>query len=81
MLLTGCATTRKDFVFCPKCHKALIKKDSVCPKDGAPLNGYKYWFWSRERKSPVMAFKAETYLVKDMNGEFHWYPEEVDLKD
>ena len=78
VLIAGC--TPKDAVYCPKCHKALNKLVEYCPKDQAPLNGYKYWFWSRDRRPPVMAFNAKTYLIK-RDGKFVWHPFEVDLKD
>ena len=80
ILLIGCSDP-KNKVYCPKCHKSLIKENVFCPKENAPLNGYKYWFWSRGRNLPVMAYNAETYLLKDKNGKFYWYPEEVDLHD
>lgn len=67
-------------VYCPLCHKALNKNIKVCPKDSAPLNGYKYWFWSRSRPEPRMAYSADTYLIKK-DGNFVWFPYEVDLVD
>ena len=79
LLLVGCAEPA-DRVYCPKCHKALVKEDKVCPKDSAPLNGYLYWFWANDRQLPKMAYPAKTYLIKK-DGEFIWYPYEVDLHD
>lgn len=81
IFLVGCATIPlSDRVYCPKCHKQLSKYFEVCPRDNAPLNGYKYWFWSRGRSLPKMAYQAETYLIKK-NGVYVWYPYEVDLID
>lgn len=66
---------------CPKCHKSVNMDLGICPKDNAPLNGYKYWFWSRGRPMPKMAYPAETYLYKGKDGKFYWSPYEVDLSD
>ena len=79
MLLAGCAEP-KDRVFCPKCRRALTQIQKICPKDSAPLNGYEYWFWSRNRPAPKMAYPAKTYLIKK-DGKFIWYPDNVDLHD
>ncbi len=65
--------------YCPKCHSALYGDGIICKKDNAPANGYKYWFWSRGRPEPKMAYQAETYLIKTDKGEFVWSPYEVDL--
>lgn len=82
ILLTGCMTSfpSQDMVYCPKCHRSVSKFKEVCPKDQAPLNGYKYWFWVRGRKEPKMAYRAETYLIKK-DGVYVWHPYEVDLVD
>ena len=48
----------------------------ICPFDSAPLNGWEYWFWSRQREQPTFAYQAVTLLTKE-NGEFKWVPEEV----
>ena len=55
-------------------------KDFICPKDSAPLNGWKYWFWSRGRHEPVMAYPAETFMIKK-GDEFIFYPYDMNLGD
>lgn len=71
----------KDFIPMDGVLKPFSGMKFVCPFDGAPLNGYEYWFWSRSRKEPVMAYHALTLYVKDKDGEFMWYPHKVDLHD
>ena len=81
LLFSGCASIPvSDRVYCPKCHRLSDKSAKLCQVDLAPLNGYKYWFWSRDRKPPVMAYPAETYLIKKDN-KFIWSPYEVNLHD
>lgn len=48
----------------------------VCPKDNAPLNGWKYWFWERKRHEPVMVYPAVTVLIK-RDGKFIWVPDDI----
>ena len=59
-----------------------VKRDSdfKCPKDSAPLNGWKYWFWDRSRHEPVMVYPAETFMIKK-GEEFIFYPDSMELGD
>ncbi len=50
-------------------------------KNGVPLDGYDYWFWSRGRPLPKKNFTTYTFLIKDNNGNFVWMPYKVDLEE
>lgn len=83
-IFSGCATIslhggKFSGYYCPKCHRPIYGDALVCPKDNAPINGYKYWFWVRGRPEPRMAYPAETYLIKTGDDKFVWSPYEVDL--
>lgn len=53
--------------------------DFTCSFDNAPLNGWKYWFWSRGLKEPRMAYPAMTVWTV-VDGKFRWYPDEVEME-
>ncbi len=53
-------------------------KGFVCPLDGAPLNGWEYWFLSRGYKNPEFRYPAVTVYTKNSNGEFTFFPDDVD---
>lgn len=52
-----------------------------CHRCNAPINGYKFWFWERERPLPKMPYEVYTFMVKDSKGNFVWRPFEVNLED
>jgi hypothetical protein len=53
-----------------------------CPGTDVPLNGYEWWFWKRGRPLPKLTFPgAVTLLTKDEQGNFLWWPWELDIED
>lgn len=53
----------------------------LCPIDDAPLNGWEYWAWKRDMNQPKMVYPALTVMIKDENGNFVWFPDDVDIAD
>ncbi len=50
-------------------------------RNGVPLDGYDYWFWSRGLNLPKKNYGAYTFYVKDDEGNFEWRPWEVELHE
>jgi len=48
--------------------------DTICPLCKSPLNGYEYWFWSKKREVPRMAYSVLTFYIEDRVGNLKWYP-------
>ena len=76
----GSAILAKDFYPYGDIPKPVPEDDMLCPKCGAPLNGYEFWFWSRGRPLPKMVYGAITLMTKE-DENFIWKPYQVELED
>lgn len=58
------------------------KDEMVCPGTDVPLNGYEWWFWKRGQPLPRLTFPgAVTLLTKDEQGNFVWWPWELNIEE
>ena len=53
----------------------------ICPFDDAPINGWEYWAWVRGMHQPVMAYPALSVMTLDEQGDFVWFPHDVDISN
>lgn len=73
---------KADFVSVSKNKKFEKSAEKfICPYDGAPLNGYEYWFWVKGYPAPKMMLSVGTFHVKLKDGKFGWLPSEVELHE
>ena len=52
----------------------------ICKFDQAPINGWEYWFWKRDRLPPKMVYPALAVMIKK-DKSFVFYPDEANLED
>lgn len=50
---------------------------TLCPIDGAPINGWEYWAYERGMHPPVMVYPALSVWTLNEQGEFIWFPDDV----